>query len=44
MVACCTLTKSQNAKHDMALLFGRNPTEICMIFNYVVDYIYNIFN
>ena len=29
---------------DMVPLFGRNPAEICLIFNYVLDYIYNRFN
>ena len=29
---------------DMLPLFRRNPTEICLIFNYVVDYILNRFN
>ena len=28
----------------MVPVFGRNPTEICVVFNYVPDYIYNKFN
>ena len=29
---------------DMKPLFGKNPTEICLTFNYVLDYVYNRFN
>ena len=29
---------------DMACTFGRNPTEICLIFNNVIDHIYQLHN
>ena len=29
---------------DMAVLFGRNPTELCLIFHFVLDHIYNFHN
>ena len=29
---------------DIVPRFGRNPSEICLIFNYLLGYIYNRFN
>ena len=29
---------------DMVGTFGRNPSEICLIFNRVLDYVYNLHN
>ena len=37
----CTLLKKGCPYTDMVPSFGRNPTELCLIFNEVLDFIYN---
>ena len=40
----CRLSDMKPLLSDMKPLFGRNPTEVCLTFNCILDYVYNGFN